>query len=155
MDRGYPYQWRDCSRKMTGLFNCDCGTSAYTFCGRSAERGSVVCKAAGWSRPRMYCMATASKEVGMRALSFAIALVSAAVSIGSQTAQGQSEGVTQAGAASACKALGETDFTRIIHAPSKVTSAKFVEANADIPAYCEVGGAVAPSVGFLLRLPAA
>jgi len=54
----------------------------------------------------------------------------------------------------ACTALESADFTHVTDAPSQVTSAKFIEASGDVPAHCLVMGAVAPSVGFSLRLPA-
>lgn len=53
----------------------------------------------------------------------------------------------------ACAALPAADFSRVIDAPTHLTSAKTVAAAGDAPAYCEVEGFVAPQVGILARLP--
>lgn len=56
-------------------------------------------------------------------------------------------------AAARCGVIRSEDFSGVLDALTQVTDAKFVE-EAGAPAYCQVGGYVAPSVGFLLRLPA-
>ncbi len=55
-------------------------------------------------------------------------------------------------AAARCGVIRSEDFSGVLDALTQVTDAKFVE-EAGAPAYCQVGGYVAPSVGFLLRLP--
>lgn len=52
-----------------------------------------------------------------------------------------------------CLSLATVDFSGIQDAPTRVQSAKLVEASGDLPAYCQVQGYVMPSVGFELRLP--
>lgn len=52
-----------------------------------------------------------------------------------------------------CKALGSADFSQVQDAPTQITETRLVEASGDIPRYCEVGGYVAPAVGFVIRLP--
>lgn len=52
-----------------------------------------------------------------------------------------------------CKALARTDFSGIPDAPTQLTLSNFVDENTDLPAYCQVRGYVAPSVGFELRMP--
>lgn len=52
-----------------------------------------------------------------------------------------------------CNALAEIDFSTISDAPTQLTLVNFVESNTDLPAYCQVGGYVTPSVGFELRMP--
>ncbi len=56
-------------------------------------------------------------------------------------------------AAKRCAGLANTDFSRVIDAPTQVTLSKSVAATADLPAFCQVQGYVSPSVGFELRLP--
>jgi Tannase and feruloyl esterase len=53
-----------------------------------------------------------------------------------------------------CHSLVNEDFSGTIDAPAYVTNTKFVAASGNVPVYCEVHGYVAPTVGFLLRLPA-
>ncbi|MBI4501185.1 MAG: tannase/feruloyl esterase family alpha/beta hydrolase [Gemmatimonadetes bacterium] len=52
-----------------------------------------------------------------------------------------------------CPALATADFSKIQDAPTRVISARLVEASGELPAYCQVQGLVLPSVGFELRLP--
>ena len=52
-----------------------------------------------------------------------------------------------------CKALARTDFSGIPDAPTQLTLSNFVDENTDLPAYCQVRGYVAPSVGLELRMP--
>ena len=47
------------------------------------------------------------------------------------------------------------DFAAIPEAPTRLTSAKLVDAAADVPAFCHVIGYVAPTIGIDLRLPVA
>jgi Tannase and feruloyl esterase len=54
----------------------------------------------------------------------------------------------------ACQALTDADFTGVVDAPTRVSSATFVPAHGNVPAYCEASGHVLASVGILLRLPA-
>ncbi|MDX2145740.1 MAG: tannase/feruloyl esterase family alpha/beta hydrolase [Rhodospirillaceae bacterium] len=62
----------------------------------------------------------------------------------------------QSESAARCAALGASDFSRLLDAPTQVTAAKLIEAaSGGAPAYCQVQGYVAPAVGFELRLPAA
>ena len=66
-------------------------------------------------------------------------------------------GETQAGPAddpaARCKSLQSTDFSRIPDALTQVIEATRVPASDTAVEYCEARGYVAPSVGFLLRLP--
>lgn len=55
--------------------------------------------------------------------------------------------------ASRCLALKSADFVSLMDAPTQVTQAKLIAATQDFPEHCQVSGYVAPSVGFLLRLP--
>lgn len=55
--------------------------------------------------------------------------------------------------ASSCKSLVTDNLAGLTDAPTQVTGAKLVEAIGDVPAYCEASGVVAPTVGFILRLP--
>jgi len=52
-----------------------------------------------------------------------------------------------------CSDLTNSDFSRLMDAPTQVTASKTVAATADVPAHCLVQGYVAPTVGFELRLP--
>lgn len=52
-----------------------------------------------------------------------------------------------------CEALESADLATVQDAPTRIDSAKLVEASDGAPAYCEVEGYVAPSVGILMRLP--
>jgi feruloyl esterase len=52
------------------------------------------------------------------------------------------------------KALESANFSGIVDAPAQVTVAKFIAASGDMPAHCQAQGYVAPSVGFVLILPA-
>ncbi len=52
-----------------------------------------------------------------------------------------------------CAALAGTDFSRVMDAPTQITSSKTVAATTDLPAFCQVQGYVAPAVGFELRMP--
>lgn len=61
--------------------------------------------------------------------------------------------VAATASAAKCEALTEEDFATVPDAPTHISSAKWVEASADKPAYCEVEGFVAPQVGILLWLP--
>src|SRR5262245_14226192 len=70
-------------------------------------------------------------------------------------------------AADRCRALARTDslplrdaqhttsLSSIVGAATQVTEATFAEARDTSPSYCEVSGFVAPSVGFVMRLPVA
>jgi Tannase and feruloyl esterase len=53
-----------------------------------------------------------------------------------------------------CDAMKDADFRDVQDAPTKITDSKFIDAKADMPAYCKVNGYVAPQVGFDIRLPA-
>lgn len=52
-----------------------------------------------------------------------------------------------------CNGLADLDFGEIPDAPTQVIEAKTVHPKGDVPGYCQVSGYVAPSTGFLLRLP--
>jgi len=52
-----------------------------------------------------------------------------------------------------CAAILQTDFSKLIDAPTQVEDAKVIDASADGPAYCQVLGYVSPNVGFKLFLP--
>lgn len=56
-------------------------------------------------------------------------------------------------AASRCSALANVDFSEILDAPTRITEVKSMEQSGDAPNSCQVGGYVAPTVGFLLILP--
>lgn len=87
----------------------------------------------------------------VRALAVALATVAAIASAQARDVDTQVQ--SQLGVA--CGALVRADFTRVLDAPTQLNDAKFVPAATDAPAYCEVRGYVAPTVGFVLRLPAA
>ena len=57
------------------------------------------------------------------------------------------------GGAQACKALAGSGFAGVLDAPTSLTSTTYVAASANLPAYCDVAGYVAPSEGFGLWLP--
>jgi Tannase and feruloyl esterase len=62
---------------------------------------------------------------------------------------------TFAGEASTrCDALTRMEWANIPDALTRLTESKFVTLDTDTRAYCQVSGYVAPSVGFVLRLPA-
>ena len=52
-----------------------------------------------------------------------------------------------------CAALPRQLFSSLPDAPTTITSAQSVPASADLPAYCQVVGFVAPQVRFEIRLP--
>jgi feruloyl esterase len=52
-----------------------------------------------------------------------------------------------------CHSLQREDFSRVPDALTQVIETKYIEQNADANGYCEVYGYVAPSFGFVLRLP--
>lgn len=56
-------------------------------------------------------------------------------------------------AAARCSGLASVDFSEVLDAPTRITEVKSIEHSADVPDFCQVGGYVAPSVGFLLILP--
>ncbi len=53
-----------------------------------------------------------------------------------------------------CRAIASDDFSGVQDAPTQLTSAALVEANGNVPAYCQIHGNIAPQVGIELRLPA-
>jgi len=55
--------------------------------------------------------------------------------------------------ASRCRALANEDFAETFGAPTQIVQAKPNPQNGQTPAFCEVTGYVAPSVGFKLQLP--
>jgi hypothetical protein len=73
------------------------------------------------------------------------------------SAAASTDGQTQSpvGLSARCASLVNTDLTGLLDAPTQVTDAKLVAATAGVPAYCEVRGYVSPTVGFMMRLPAA
>lgn len=56
--------------------------------------------------------------------------------------------------ATSCVALKSADFSRLLDAPTQIMDSVLVAAAGNLPVYCKVTGYVAPSVGFLLALPA-
>jgi len=54
-----------------------------------------------------------------------------------------------------CASLVKAGLSDIPDAPTQLTETKYVEAEGDLPAHCQVMGYVAPQVGFDLRLPVA
>jgi hypothetical protein len=54
---------------------------------------------------------------------------------------------------SACEALTSADLTGLDEAPTRISSARVVEAEGGEPAFCYIRGYVAPQVGFELQLP--
>ena len=68
-------------------------------------------------------------------------------------AAGGDEGAASGAPVERCMALKRADFSGILDAPAQVDDAKVEEARADSPAYCDVQGYIAPSVGFELQLP--
>jgi feruloyl esterase len=61
--------------------------------------------------------------------------------------------VVSDGPAGACEALKSVDFTTIQDAATQLTETRMVAAAGELPAHCHVRGYIAPSVGFILRLP--
>lgn len=84
---------------------------------------------------------------------FAAALAGIAL-IGPGRAHGAPLPAHAAPPAAACTALLQADFNGVLDAPTRLSQARLIAAQADTPGYCEVIGQVAPSVGFVLRLPA-
>jgi len=82
---------------------------------------------------------------------FALAVLAAAVSIFSANA------VSAAPDVAGCHALASpangVKFAQILDAPTLIVAAKAVDAANGFPEYCEVEGQIAPSIGFLLRMP--
>lgn len=65
------------------------------------------------------------------------------------------QGVSSNEVSERCEDLRALDFSQTSDAPTQVMEAKVVSGTADDRTpYCEVSGYVAPTVGFLLRLPA-
>ena len=62
-------------------------------------------------------------------------------------------GTQNAGLDRQCAALHDTDFSEVQDAPTRITEAKVVPADRDVPAHCAVTGYIAPNVVFLTRLP--
>lgn len=56
--------------------------------------------------------------------------------------------------AAQCAALTAVDLATVPDAPTRISSAKLIEAAKDKPAYCEVQGYVSPQVSILMWLPA-
>jgi tannase/feruloyl esterase len=54
----------------------------------------------------------------------------------------------------ACKSLERADFSGVKDAPTQIIEARAVGPDERLPGYCEVTGYAAPSVGFMIRLPA-
>jgi feruloyl esterase len=54
-----------------------------------------------------------------------------------------------------CNSLAQSDFSKIPDALTHVIEANLVDPDSDTVGYCQVTGYVAPSVGFVLRLPIA
>lgn len=52
-----------------------------------------------------------------------------------------------------CHALTSADLSDLQDAPTKITQARWVEAQGDDPAYCEVQGYVSPNINVEMRLP--
>jgi hypothetical protein len=52
-----------------------------------------------------------------------------------------------------CKALESEDLSQLIDAPTQIIETKLIDADAHGSGYCQVSGYVAPSVGFVIRLP--
>jgi hypothetical protein len=63
-------------------------------------------------------------------------------------------GHAQADPAARCKALGSVDFSQIPDAPTQLMETEQVSPGSATSDYCQVSGYVAPSVGFVLALPA-
>jgi feruloyl esterase len=78
-------------------------------------------------------------------------LLSYAMLPGASQAQAQSEERP----ARRCEALREADFSLVPDALTQITDTRVERAVGDVPAYCQVNGYVAPSVGFSIRLPSA
>jgi feruloyl esterase len=66
---------------------------------------------------------------------------------------GRAHAGTVSDAAARCNALRSADFSQLQDAPMQITETKFVAPSGDTPGYCQVGGYVVPSVGFIIRLP--
>jgi feruloyl esterase len=60
-----------------------------------------------------------------------------------------------AATAEQCSVLADTDFARVLDAPTRVVAATVVAATGSLPAYCRVEGYVAPQVGIEFHLPMA
>ena len=57
--------------------------------------------------------------------------------------------------AARCEALASAELSTVPDAPTRINTAKLVDAAGGMPAYCEVEGYVSPAVGILMRLPVA
>jgi feruloyl esterase len=66
---------------------------------------------------------------------------------------GMAQSAALVGPAGACEALKSVDFTNIQDAATQVIATRMVAAAGELPAHCFVQGYIAPSVGFILRLP--
>ena len=60
----------------------------------------------------------------------------------------------QSDPAGRCQGLAQADFSRVMDAPTQVTSSTYVAAADDMTAYCRIEGYVTPNVGIEVRLPA-
>ena len=52
-----------------------------------------------------------------------------------------------------CRALQGDDLSQLIDAPTQIIETKLIDSDGHKSGYCQVSGYVAPSVGFLIRLP--
>src|SRR5205085_4689195 len=57
------------------------------------------------------------------------------------------------GDAARCEALRGADFSQVPEAPTQILGTRVVAAAGNVPAHCELRGAVMPNVGIVFRLP--
>lgn len=77
----------------------------------------------------------------------------AALALGTAPASAPAQSAAPSPEAMRCQALAAADFSALPDSPTTISSAQFVPAGGDLPAYCRVEGIVAPQVGFEVRLP--
>src|SRR5262249_43780007 len=52
-----------------------------------------------------------------------------------------------------CGAVARKDLSDVMDAQTHIMGVKLVESNGDLPAYCDVEGAINPTIGIEIRLP--
>jgi hypothetical protein len=78
----------------------------------------------------------------------------ASLTLGFNVIPGYARAESPNNASARCKALESADLSRLLDAPTQIIDTKLIDMAGRSPAYCQVNGYVAPSVGFLIRMPA-
>ncbi|MBK8545101.1 MAG: hypothetical protein IPL62_17115 [Caulobacteraceae bacterium] len=89
-----------------------------------------------------------------RTTAVATALLASIVTQSSVAGAQTQQSATASALVARCEALRTTDFSQVPDAPTRIHSARLVEATPSQPAFCEITGNIAPQVGILMRLPA-